>query len=114
VSKPQDSRFPYLPGIDALRALAVLAVFFYHSAVGWMPGGFLGVDVFFAISGYLSDWPHTALIDWAAAAGGDGLTWDGIHPAPAGAGVYARLVDGAVRGQSGAGMTRPATTIPSR
>jgi len=53
VSRPQDSRFPYLPGIDALRALAVLAVFFYHSSVGWMPGGFLGVDVFFAISGYL-------------------------------------------------------------
>ena len=44
---------PLPPGIDALRALAVLAVFFYHSAVGWMPGGFLGVDVFFVISGYL-------------------------------------------------------------
>ena len=53
MSRPQDSRFPYLPGIDALRALAVLAVFFYHSGVGWMPGGFLGVDVFFVISGYL-------------------------------------------------------------
>ncbi|HET7444342.1 MAG TPA: acyltransferase family protein [Solirubrobacterales bacterium] len=53
ISKPQDSRFPYLPGIDALRALAVLAVFFYHANVNWMPGGFLGVDVFFAISGYL-------------------------------------------------------------
>lgn len=33
--------------------MAVLAVFFYHARVGWMPGGFLGVDVFFAISGYL-------------------------------------------------------------
>ncbi|HUC00209.1 MAG TPA: acyltransferase family protein [Solirubrobacterales bacterium] len=53
ISKPQDSRFPYLPGIDAVRALAVLAVFFYHSNVSWMPGGFLGVDVFFVISGYL-------------------------------------------------------------
>src|SRR5262249_26378215 len=53
MSRPQDSRLPYLPGIDALRALAVLAVFFYHASVGWMPGGFLGVDVFFAISGYL-------------------------------------------------------------
>ena len=52
--RPQDSNaFPYLPGIDALRALAVLAVFFYHAGVGWMPGGFLGVDVFFVISGYL-------------------------------------------------------------
>jgi peptidoglycan/LPS O-acetylase OafA/YrhL len=53
ISRPQDSRFPYLPGIDALRALAVLAVFFYHSGVDWMPGGFLGVDLFFVISGYL-------------------------------------------------------------
>jgi peptidoglycan/LPS O-acetylase OafA/YrhL len=53
ISRPQDKRFPYLPGIDALRALAVLAVFLYHARVGWMPGGFLGVDVFFAISGYL-------------------------------------------------------------
>ena len=53
MSRPKDSRFPYLPGIDALRALAVLAVFFYHAGVGWMPGGFLGVDVFFVISGYL-------------------------------------------------------------
>ncbi|MFN8163866.1 MAG: acyltransferase family protein [Solirubrobacterales bacterium] len=53
ISRPQDSRFPYLPGIDALRALAVVAVFFYHARVGWMPGGFLGVDVFFVISGYL-------------------------------------------------------------
>jgi peptidoglycan/LPS O-acetylase OafA/YrhL len=53
ISKPQDSRFPYLPGIDALRALAVLAVFFYHAQVDWLPGGFLGVDVFFVISGYL-------------------------------------------------------------
>jgi peptidoglycan/LPS O-acetylase OafA/YrhL len=42
-----------MPGIDALRAVAVLAVFFYHTGAGWMPGGFLGVDVFLVISGYL-------------------------------------------------------------
>jgi peptidoglycan/LPS O-acetylase OafA/YrhL len=53
ISRPHDSRFPYLPGIDALRALAVLAVFLYHAGVGWAPGGFLGVDLFFVISGYL-------------------------------------------------------------
>jgi peptidoglycan/LPS O-acetylase OafA/YrhL len=53
LSRPLDKRLPYLPGIDALRALAVLAVFFYHAGVGWMPGGFLGVDLFFVISGYL-------------------------------------------------------------
>ena len=52
--RPQDKRLPYMPGIDALRAIAVLAVFFYHvNTGGWMPGGFLGVDVFFVISGYL-------------------------------------------------------------
>ncbi|HYC81770.1 MAG TPA: acyltransferase, partial [Solirubrobacterales bacterium] len=53
MSRPLDKRFPYLPGIDAMRALAVLAVFGYHAGVGWTPGGFLGVDVFFVISGYL-------------------------------------------------------------
>ncbi len=53
MSRPQDNRLPYMPGIDALRAIAVLAVFLYHAGVGWMPGGFLGVDVFFVISGYL-------------------------------------------------------------
>jgi peptidoglycan/LPS O-acetylase OafA/YrhL len=53
IPRPQDSRFPYLPGIDALRALAVLGVFAYHAGVSWVPGGFLGVDLFFVISGYL-------------------------------------------------------------
>jgi peptidoglycan/LPS O-acetylase OafA/YrhL len=53
MSRPKDSRFPYMPGIDAMRALAVLAVFGYHAGLGWTPGGFLGVDVFFVISGYL-------------------------------------------------------------
>ena len=46
-------RSRYLPGLDGLRALAVVAVLLYHADVPWMPGGFLGVDVFFVISGYL-------------------------------------------------------------
>jgi len=47
------SRLGYLPGLDGLRALAVLAVLGYHADVGWLPGGFLGVEIFFVVSGYL-------------------------------------------------------------
>ena len=47
------SRVPYLPGLDGMQALAVVAVMVYHANVDWLPGGFLGVEVFFVISGYL-------------------------------------------------------------
>lgn len=43
----------YIPAIDGLRALAVIAVMFYHLGFSWIPGGFLGVDLFFVISGYV-------------------------------------------------------------
>ncbi|MFZ9853290.1 MAG: acyltransferase family protein [Ilumatobacteraceae bacterium] len=49
----QISRVPYLPGLDGLRALAVIAVIVYHANPSGLPGGFLGVEVFFVISGYL-------------------------------------------------------------
>src|SRR3954453_8388274 len=43
----------YMPGLDGLRAIAVLAVIAYHLGGGWAPGGLLGVAVFFTLSGYL-------------------------------------------------------------
>jgi peptidoglycan/LPS O-acetylase OafA/YrhL len=47
------TQLPYRPGLDGLRAVAVAGVVLYHAGVSWMPGGFLGVDVFFVLSGYL-------------------------------------------------------------
>ena len=43
----------YMPGLDGLRAIAVLAVIFFHLGFGWAPGGLLGVGIFFTLSGYL-------------------------------------------------------------
>ena len=43
----------YLPHADGLRAIAVLSVLFYHVDIPYFTGGYVGVDIFFVISGYL-------------------------------------------------------------
>jgi len=53
VGRQQISQLPYLPGLDGIRAIAVVAVMVYHANSDWLPGGYLGVEVFFVISGYL-------------------------------------------------------------
>ncbi|MDN8612814.1 acyltransferase family protein [Variovorax ginsengisoli] len=65
-------RQTYLPEIDGLRALAVLSVVVFHAFPSALPGGFVGVDIFFVISGYLitsllrAEWEAEATIDIVA------------------------------------------------
>lgn len=51
--EPVEGGGRYLPGLDGIRAIAVLAVIGYHLSASWVPGGLLGVGVFFVLSGYL-------------------------------------------------------------
>ncbi len=49
----ENKRFAYQPALDGVRAFAVLAVIAYHLDAGWATGGYLGVDAFFVLSGFL-------------------------------------------------------------
>jgi peptidoglycan/LPS O-acetylase OafA/YrhL len=50
---PRRSGFAYQPALDGVRALAVAMVLVFHAGLGWMSGGYVGVSVFFTLSGYL-------------------------------------------------------------
>ena len=50
---PHGGTLTYWPALDGVRALAVAAVLLFHGGVAWLPGGFLGVDAFFVLSGFL-------------------------------------------------------------
>jgi peptidoglycan/LPS O-acetylase OafA/YrhL len=53
VPRPVGRGQRYIPGLDGLRAVAVGAVVLYHLGLTWLPGGLLGVGIFFTLSGYL-------------------------------------------------------------
>lgn len=69
MTKPFKKNSRYMVGLDSLRGLAILGVILYHINFNWIPGGFLGVTVFFVLSGYLitdilaMEWKRNKRID---------------------------------------------------
>jgi peptidoglycan/LPS O-acetylase OafA/YrhL len=69
---PSARHFGYQPALDGIRAFAVAAVLFYHAGQSWAVGGFLGVDTFFVLSGFLittllvTEWTNRGVIDLLA------------------------------------------------
>lgn len=52
-TKTEPAKIPFRPEIEGIRAVAVILVVLYHAGLTWIPGGYVGVDVFFVLSGYL-------------------------------------------------------------
>jgi peptidoglycan/LPS O-acetylase OafA/YrhL len=67
----ETRRFGHQPGLDGLRAVSVIAVICYHAGFGWMRGGWIGVEVFFVVSGFLIT---TLLLEERARPGGVSVT----------------------------------------
>ncbi len=68
-ARPARPSMGYRPALDGVRAIAVAAVVLFHFEFRWIPGGFLGVDIFFVVSGYLitslmiEEWGRTGTVD---------------------------------------------------
>ena len=60
VGAPDKRAIPFLPGLEGLRGIALVAVLFFHGGFSWAKGGFLGVSTFFTLSGFLI----TLLLIW--------------------------------------------------
>lgn len=61
----ERGRLAYEPALDGLRGVAVMAVVLYHAGVSWLRGGYLGVDAFFVLSGFLIT--SLLVVEWRAA-----------------------------------------------